>query len=293
MSVKIGHASIDERGRASGGTAGDQTGREVCIREWYNKSWNKVIRATDPKVAEKIAQTMEAACNNDNIGYDQFQRTTLFTEAKKVNWNLGKITVKCETDCSALIAVCVNAAGVSVSKDIYTGNEAAALKATGEFQVLTLPKYLNSDKYLMRGDILLNESHHTAVVLSNGTEVITSTDNPKKSIREVANEVIAGMWGNGDDRTKALIDAGYSVKDVQEEVNKILGVKKQKTSKEIKKGDKIKIKSGAVDANSGKKFADFVYKNTYTVLSVSNGYVVFGKGKTATGKTRLINCTLK
>lgn len=293
MGVMIGHASIDERGKASGGAAGDQTGREVCTREWYNKPWNKVIRATDPKVAEKIAQTMEAACKNNNIGYDQLQRITLFTEAKKVNWDLSKITVKCETDCSALIAVCVNAAGVSVSKDIYTGNEAAALKATGEFQILTASKYLTSDKYLMRGDILLNESHHTAVVLSNGTEVIISTDKPKKSIQEVANEVIAGMWGNGDSRTKALIEAGYSVKDVQDEVNRILGVKKQDTSRQIKKGDKVKIKSGAVDANNGKTYADFVYKNTYTVISVSNGYVVFGKGKTATGKTRQVNCILQ
>ena len=36
MSVKIGHASIDERGKARGGAAGDQTGREVYTRNWYN-----------------------------------------------------------------------------------------------------------------------------------------------------------------------------------------------------------------------------------------------------------------
>ena len=39
MAVKIGHASIDENGKAAGGKAGDQTGREVCVRDWdwYNK----------------------------------------------------------------------------------------------------------------------------------------------------------------------------------------------------------------------------------------------------------------
>lgn len=175
MAVKIGHASIDENGKARGGSAGDQTGKEVYTRDWYNKNWNKVIRAKDEAVAEKIAKAMEQACVNNNIGYDQNQRTTLYTLAQSKNWDISKITEKCECDCSSLVAVCVNASGIAVSKDIWTGNEASALKATGAFTVLTASKYLNSDKYLKRGDILLNESCHTAIVLSNGSK-ITSTN---------------------------------------------------------------------------------------------------------------------
>ena len=34
---------------------------------------------------------MEAACANPNIGYDQGQRNSLYTEAKKVNMNLALI----------------------------------------------------------------------------------------------------------------------------------------------------------------------------------------------------------
>lgn len=174
MSVKIGHASADERGKATGGSAGDQNGKEVCTRTWYSSPWNKVIRATDEKVAEKIAVAMEQACANDNIGYDQYQRTTLYTQAKAKNWDISKVTAKCECDCSSLVAVCVNASGIAVSKDIYTGNEAKALKDTGAFSILTASKYLNADTYLKRGDILLNESGHTAIVLSNGSGVTTA-----------------------------------------------------------------------------------------------------------------------
>lgn len=169
MSIRIGHASIDENGKAQGGAAGDQTGFEVCTRSWYAKGWNKIIRAKDTAVAEKIAATMEAACANDNIGYDQGQRTTLYSQAKAKNWNLSAISVKCECDCSSLVAVCVNAAGIAVSKDIYTGNEANALKNTGKFEILTDSKYLTQDKHLKRGDILLKEGSHTAVALSNGS----------------------------------------------------------------------------------------------------------------------------
>ena len=174
MSVKIGHASLDENKNAKGGNAGDQTKKEVCTREWYNKPWTSVIRPKNSAVAEKIAKAMEQACANDKIGYDQYQRTTLYAQAKANNWDLSKITTACECDCSSLVAVCVNAAGIAVSKDIYTGNELAALKATGKFDVYTTAKYISSDTYLKRGDILLGPGH-TAIVLSDGINVNTQS----------------------------------------------------------------------------------------------------------------------
>lgn len=184
MAVTIGHASIDENKSARGGSAGDQTKKEVCTRSWYSKPWTSVIRPKDSNVAEKIAKAMEQACANDNIGYDQNQRTTLFTQAKAMNWDISKITTKCECDCSSLVAVCVNAAGISVSKDIYTGNEKTALANTGAFTVLTESKYVSKADNLKRGDILLG-SGHTAIVLSNGT-VETQPETDDKSEKPTA-----------------------------------------------------------------------------------------------------------
>lgn len=166
--IKIGQASRDERGKYSGGIAGDQDGKEVAIREWYSRPWNKVLRCKDVAKAEKIAVAMEKACKNDFIGYDQAQRTTLYSLCKANGWNIEDIKTPCETDCSALVAVCVNAAGIKVSGDIYTGNEAKALLQTGEFELLSAPKYLMTDEYLKRGDILLYEFHHTAIALQDG-----------------------------------------------------------------------------------------------------------------------------
>ena len=174
MSVKIGHASIDENGRIQGGAAGDQNGKEVYTRDWYSKPWLYVIRPKDSIAAEKIAKAMEQACANNKIGYDQSQRTTLFTQAKACGWDLSKIKTACETDCSALVAVCVNAAGIGVSKDMYTGNEKSALSATGKFDIYTGSDYVASSAKLKRGDILLGNGH-TAIVLSNGSSAGSST----------------------------------------------------------------------------------------------------------------------
>ncbi len=41
---KIVHASIDENGQTVGKTQGDQTGREICITNYYNKPWTAVYR---------------------------------------------------------------------------------------------------------------------------------------------------------------------------------------------------------------------------------------------------------
>lgn len=171
MAVMIGQASSDERGQYRGGLAGNQSGKELNIRTWYSRPWDTVLRPRRPEIAEKIAVAMEKACRNAYIGYDQWQRTTLFTEAQKVGFDLSRVNVPCETDCSALVAVCVNAAGIKVSKDIYTGNEANALMATGEFTSLKSSTYTTTDKFLVRGDILLNTRSHTAVALSNGSNV--------------------------------------------------------------------------------------------------------------------------
>lgn len=180
MTVKIGHAASDENGKYSNGKAGDQTDREVYIRTWYNRPWNKVVRPKNTGVALKIARTCVDACNNNNIGYDQLQRTTLYTQALKADFDLAKIATKCECDCSSLVAVCVNAAGIKVSADIYTGNMVAALKNTGAFDVLTDSKYLTGSAFLKVGDILVYEGHHTAIVVDTGNGLPDANVNYKE-----------------------------------------------------------------------------------------------------------------
>lgn len=40
----IAHASINEMGKTTGGFPGDQTGREICTRTYYNYPWDCVLR---------------------------------------------------------------------------------------------------------------------------------------------------------------------------------------------------------------------------------------------------------
>ena len=133
MAVKIGSARIDERGKTTGGAAGDQTGNEVSTQNWYlhSKGW-RVFRAYHAGVAEAIAACMEAACANNHIGYDQNQRNTLYNAAKPYGFDVCKVTTDVETDCSGLIRVCCAYAGIMLS-DFNTATEASVLQNSGAF----------------------------------------------------------------------------------------------------------------------------------------------------------------
>ena len=173
----ISNSGSDENSTYSGGQAGDQTGREWRMRDWYSRPWTCVLRYPDQKVALKIAQLAIDAALNDHIGYDQSQNRTYLSQLKNVGWEPSKITVNCEADCSAGVCANVTAAGhllgikaLQNHTGTYTGNMRSALTKAG-FQLLTDSKYLISGDYLLPGDILLNDGHHTATNVTVGKKV--------------------------------------------------------------------------------------------------------------------------
>lgn len=56
---QIVHASINEKGTAKGGIEGDQTGKEICTRSYYNKSWNSVLRYKDKTITPVVMKSLE------------------------------------------------------------------------------------------------------------------------------------------------------------------------------------------------------------------------------------------
>ena len=214
--IKIAHASMDEKRKLSGGSPGDQTGKEVCIRDWYSRPWSHVLRIKKPVMREKVADAMERAANNPNIGYNQSRRNTLLTYARKDGYDPGKVKALCDTDCSALVSLACMYAGIPESTLYKNGNSSTTgnlrTRLKGYVEVLTGKEYTARPDKLLRGDILLYEGHHVAVVVDVG---------PRKSIHEVAVEVLDGKWGNGTERLKRLDEAGYDSSMVQEEVNRL------------------------------------------------------------------------
>lgn len=214
MAVKVGSARSDENGGAYNGKAGDQkSGKEVSTQNWYlhSKGW-RVFRAKDPQKALMIAKSMQDACDNNKIGYDQWQRNTLYTQAEKVGFDVSKVTTACETDCSALVRVnCAYAGIMGLPSDFRTGNMPENLMSTGAFVELEGTKYTENDDYLGKGDILVTKrSGHTVVVLSNGKKYDGSTT----SVGYVLGERTLRKGDEGSDvktLQQHLMSLGYSL----------------------------------------------------------------------------------
>lgn len=159
MAVIIGSARHDEHGNCySGGKAGDQTGQEVSTQKFYNhsKGWY-VLRAKDDRVAEKLAEAMQIACDNKNIGYDQSERYGVIKHGISAK-------AKTECDCSSLVRACIiHAFGKDVG-DFNTANERIILLKSGLF---TDAGSYRIGELLYNGDILVTRTKgHAAIVVS-------------------------------------------------------------------------------------------------------------------------------
>ncbi len=172
MAVIIGHASIDERGKAKNGLAGDQTGKEVCTRNWYNKNWDYVLIPCSDALAENSARICEQICACVLVGYDQNERNSLWKAYLKT---LKPIPIeKVECDCSSLMTYCAILGGANItygSNAPTTSTMKSKFTANGSYTVSTDKKYLESSDYLKRGYILVKAGSHTVMVLSDGAKV--------------------------------------------------------------------------------------------------------------------------
>lgn len=165
MAAIIGSARIDERGKVTGGKAGDQkqksvpdTKGEVSMQNFYDVGkWGYVLRAKSPAVASSIALSMTIACNNPNIGYNQARRLDIIKAGTHA-------TSPTSCDCSSLVRQCVRESGIEVG-NFTTANEAAVLVGTGQFEKLVYTK--GSQLYL--GDILVTKTKGHTVIVTSGT----------------------------------------------------------------------------------------------------------------------------
>jgi len=107
---------------------------------------------------------IETACTQWSLGYDQYNR---------LDFRDGG-----ETDCSALVILTCEQAGLLPGNDIrkamgatYTGNMRENFQTRGWRVLANLPV-----SQLQSGDVLLNERHHTAMYVGNGQVAMASID---------------------------------------------------------------------------------------------------------------------
>ncbi|MEA5048474.1 MAG: SH3 domain-containing protein [Eubacteriales bacterium] len=180
MSIRIGHAVMDENGKTIGLTPGDQTGKEIALATWYakNKSgrvWQYYLECTDSAMAERAARYMEQICVDSAFGYSQ-GKTQRWDGYRSIRANGGVVSgAHGDFDCSSLVISCYIFAGLNLQPDGYTGNLRAKLLATGKFQSYSDSAHIGSDKLAKRGGVYLR-SGHVLMALEDGGGAVTAEE---------------------------------------------------------------------------------------------------------------------
>lgn len=91
----------------------------------------------------------------------------------------------------------------------------------------------NAWQYTSNG--LINGIYGTVDVSKWNAATTKPEPTAKKTNEQIADEVIAGKWGNGDGRERRLTAAGYNYNEVQAIVNKKLAKSAKKSNEEIAK----------------------------------------------------------
>lgn len=278
----ISNSGHDENYGYNSGNAGDQTGNEWEIRSWYSRPWDCVLRyEKNPQVGIKLAELGCAAALNNKIGYDQYERDTYWNQLKANKYDPSKISISCESDCSAGVIANTRAVGyllgISALQTInatYTGNMRQGYKNAG-FTVLTDSKYTNSTEYLLPGDILLNDVNHVATNITKGSKAVAST--MSTPIKKNTKYVGTGIG-------KAVSNCEMNIRDKASSAGNIIGVIPEGTTVEVLKieGDWFKIvwpgaSSGyAYTSNEDKDFYTYTKNKTTTTIKEEKNKIAKG-----------------
>ena len=115
----------------------------------------------------------------------------------------------------------IDTARLSAYISAYTKWVACWSKKKPSFKFNDFDIWQNSDKGSIAGsrvDTNIAYKDFPAIMKKNGLNGYTK----KKSVDEIAREVIDGRWGNGEDRKTRLTKAGYDYATVQKRVNALL-----------------------------------------------------------------------
>ena len=186
--VTIAHARSDENNKSTGGKPGDQkqnqdnTKGEVLFEDWYASGgvkWDFVLRCKDEYMRALIAEDAIKAARNANIGYNQNARYTLYDLVKNQSFDCGAISKPVDCDCSSLVTVCMNYAGIPIPREVSTSVMKSTYAKTKLFTIYTSDKYTATSDNLKVGDALVRSGHHTATVVNtlyHFTRVLKLTD---------------------------------------------------------------------------------------------------------------------
>ena len=184
---------------------------------------------------QEFSKASRQASSNYGIGSDG--RIGMYVEEKDRSWcssdrdnDHRAVTIEVANDGGAPdwhVSDKALAALINLCEDICRRNGIEALNFTGDrYGNLTMHRYFIAT--LCPGPYLASKFQYIADEVNKR---LSGKAPAKKSLDTIAQECIAGKWGNGADRKAKLKAAGYDYNEVQDRVNELLAGKKAPAKK--------------------------------------------------------------
>jgi N-acetylmuramoyl-L-alanine amidase len=137
-----------------------------------------------------------------------------------------------------MIKIGQNSRGTRVKKNQYGNDYFGFIRMTNMPSVLVECAFVDNKTDLQIVDteaerIKMGEAIARGVCITLGIPYVVEKKVVTKSVEDIAKEVIAGKWGNGNERKNKLEKAGYNYNKVQEKVDELLGKKTVKAKKSV------------------------------------------------------------
>jgi GH25 family lysozyme M1 (1,4-beta-N-acetylmuramidase) len=123
----------------------------------------------------------------------------------------------------------------------------------------------NLDLNVFYGDVNAWNAYAAGSAIS--VPVPTPTPTPSKSNEDLAQEVLAGQWGNGNERRTRLTQAGYNYETVQAIVNRLLGAG-------TSSGTWYTVKSGDTLSGIASKYGT-TWQNLQRMNGIVNAHLIY------------------
>lgn len=181
------------------------------------------------QIGNIFAKSTNKASSNYGIGSDG--RIGMYVEEKDRSWCSSNaandhraITIECASDKKHPYAINdkVYKSLIELCVDICKRNNIKELKWKGDKTLIGKPSKQNMTVHRWfankscPGDYIYNRLGKIA------KEVNAKLQPQKKTVDEIAREVINGLWGNGEERKERLTKAGYNYSTIQKRVNKLM-----------------------------------------------------------------------
>lgn len=159
--MQFTYASISENGTVNG-VKGDQTKKEVKTSNAYNFGQTHFTRFKNKKKRKAISSIALRLAKNDNIGYSQNNRSSLFEECRRINWDKSRLKEikKCNCDCSSFVSCVINLAYGKEKLPSYTTTYNISKDFIhSKMPIATHKQKRIVNKKLIKGDIVYKKGH--------------------------------------------------------------------------------------------------------------------------------------